>query len=1141
MSEESVTVESLELEVQSSSQSAVSGLEALVSSLNKVRASVKGGIGLTSVVNQLNKMNTALNGVSGDNAGKLDKLANSLSKLQGLGNLKISASIGNQLKNIGTAADSLKDADFSGITKLSDAVGSLSGMGNASGLKSTITQLQRVPQLTEAFKNVDMTAFAQKTQQLSTALEPLAGQLNTVSTAFSRMPENIKQTVQATNMVAPANDKTKKSYAELATKIGAAYITLKKAANTISSWTKGSMDYVEDLNLFTASMGEYASKAKDFAENVGELMGIDPAEWMRNQGVFNTMIEGFGAASDRAYTMSQNLTQLGYDISSFFNISVGDAMSKLQSGIAGELEPLRRLGYDLSVARLQQEAYALGIEKNVSAMTQAEKAELRYYAIMTQVTTAQGDMARTLEAPANQLRILQAQVTQAGRALGNIFIPAITKGLPYAIAFFEVIRSIADIIANLVGFELPEIDYSGLESVSSSASDLSDGLADADAEAKKIKRTLMGFDELNILSSNDSMDSDLDEILGGSLGIELPTYDFIGSAVSSKVKAITDGLKEWLGITDEINSWSDLFNTRLGTILTTVGVIGGAFLAWKLVGLVSQIGEFLGGVKSATGALGKFKKAGLVAIGGFAEVALVNDGVKKLALGVGDVNANILEIVTGAGIGAAAMYAAFGPVGLAFAAVVGLAGAIKGVIDAEYEMAKTEYYDKQGAAIEDVRDALKGYFDAMDFDKLSEWTRMIEDAEQSYKNAGEAYDNMWNSIADKPVFDASDIEGLTTAVEALADAAIALNNAKIGSIMESIKSSIENNITPALTGRLSDLNDKLNTTMGLLDMKISDLSSEYRNILSEIQLNGGNVSDDQKERLQEIRQEISTFTLSDDASTERWKLEIEDALTGAIKAGTDKDSILQNVQDLMSDRDVYLDSLKEKYAADMNTLQQLIDLDNTEFGGQLGFTSEDLRTLKDSYEAQMEEVREKYNEVLDQIIATYSQGTLNYDFYNFWNDVPVIGGAMNFLEDAYYGAFGWLPFDIGAPGQTGWEYVTNKNMSKEEKELLEELLKYKIPGYASGGYPDNGSLFIANEAGPELVGTLDGRTAVVNNSQIEEALYRAVAQGMADGMASSGSNTNDGEIHVYVELDGDIIAEAVARKNEIRSRRFNGR
>ena len=100
-----------------------------------------------------------------------------------------------------------------------------------------------------------------------------------------------------------------------------------------------SNDYVENLNLFTVAMGEYAESAKAYAEEVQALTGIDSSEWMRNQGVFMQMASGFGVASDSAARMSKNLTQLGYDISSFYNISIEEAMQKLQSGLAGEIEP----------------------------------------------------------------------------------------------------------------------------------------------------------------------------------------------------------------------------------------------------------------------------------------------------------------------------------------------------------------------------------------------------------------------------------------------------------------------------------------------------------------------------------------------------------------------------------------------------------------------------------------------------------------------------------------------------------------------------------------------------------------------------------------------------------------------------------
>ena len=590
----STTIEQLELEVQSSSTSAVTGIDALSASLSKLKNAVRGGVGLTSVANQVRNLDTALKSMDSSGADKIDKLASSLEKLKGLGSLKISSSIGNQLQNIGSAAASLTGVDFSAIEKLGTALRPLNNL-NASGLKSTINALNKLPKLADTLDNMDMTKFTSQIQQLSTALAPLTNQLNAVTAAFNRLPTNIRRAITVTNKISQENNKAANSYMNLYAKIKMAMGVVRTGARVIASWITQSNQYIEDLNLFTASMGKYAEKAQNYAEAVSEALGIDPGEFMRNQGVFNTIISGFGVASDKAYLMSKNLTQLGYDISSFFNISFEDAMQKLQSGISGELEPLRRLGYDLSVARLQEEALALGIEKKVSAMTQAEKSQLRYYAIMTQVTTAQGDMARTLNAPANQLRVLQAQVTQFARALGNIFIPALNAVLPYAIALAKVIRLAANSIANFFGFKLPKVDYSSITAGANAMGDLAnnadgtaDGLKDATSKAKKLKNALLGIDELNVLSNDDSSSgsgsgSGLGSGIGGSdLGIDLPTYDFLGDAVTSKVDEIINKLKEWLGLNDEINSWSDLFHTRLGRILTTVGAIGLGFAAWKI-------------------------------------------------------------------------------------------------------------------------------------------------------------------------------------------------------------------------------------------------------------------------------------------------------------------------------------------------------------------------------------------------------------------------------------------------------------------------------------------------------------------------------------------------------------------------------
>ena len=577
------TIEQLELQVQSSSTSAEKGIDALSASLSKLKNAVKGGVGLNAVATQLNNINAALNGMSGDSPQKLSKLADSLQKLSNIGNLKISSSISNQIRNIGSAVSSLDGVSFSNIRDLASALAPLSNLGK-NNLTSFVTQLKKIPEVVKALDATTISQFTAKIQQLVSALSPLATQLNTISNAFSRLPAQIRQTTTATNALNTANNTASKGYMNLWAKARMAYNVIRGASHLIASCITESNSYIENINLFTASMGKFAEEAKSYAETVGEVMGIDPGQFMRYQGVFMTITKGFGVVEDKAYLMSKNLTQLGYDLSSFFNISFEDSMQKLQSGISGELEPLRRLGFDLSVARLQQEAWNLGIEKSVNAMTQAEKSQLRYYAIMTQVTVAQGDMARTLNAPANQLRILSAQVTQCARAFGNIFIPVLNTVLPYLIAFAKVLRMVINLIGKFVGFELPEVDYSGISSGSDAMGDLTDNTNDATNAAKKLKNAMTGIDELNIISPDDgSSGSGSDLGIGaGDLGIELPEYDFLGDAITTKVDELVNKFKEWAGLTDDIDTWAEFFHTKLGRILILIGEIAAGFALWKL-------------------------------------------------------------------------------------------------------------------------------------------------------------------------------------------------------------------------------------------------------------------------------------------------------------------------------------------------------------------------------------------------------------------------------------------------------------------------------------------------------------------------------------------------------------------------------
>ena len=642
---DNVEIQGLEFQIVNDSTQAVTGLQNLINTLNRLKTATNGGAtGLSKTAQGIRELSNSLKGLnSGDASQKITRLTNALTALSQVGNVKISSSIANQLTAINTALAGLKWTDGDKLTSLANGLRPLSELGKAN-MTTFINQLSKLPKVIEDLEAADIDKFTQQMTALAAAIKPFADEMQKVSNGFSAFPAKIQKLITSTEKydasARKATTTTGKFTSGLkALNVAAVAITFRKIGHFIAQAVTESNKYQEDLNLFTVALGQYAAEAQNYAEKVSDVMGIDPAQWLRNQGVFNTLLTGFGDTAERAQLMSQNLTQLGYDISSFFNISIEDAMQKLQSGISGELEPLRRLGYDLSQARLEQTALNLGIKESVANMTQAEKAELRYYAIMTQVTTAQGDMARTLEAPANQLRILQAQLTQATRAIGNIFIPALNAILPYAIAVVQVIREIANALANLAGFKLTEVDYSGVNSAAVGAGSLADNLDDAAGAAKKLKQYTAGFDELNVFAPNTGSGSGAGAGGAGGFDFDLPTYDFLGDAVQTRIGEIQKMIEDTLA---EITTIVSGFMLAVGAILVVTGVnipLGVGLMAAGAVGLAATVGlnwtamssELASTLALITGVVGGF----LLALGAIMAFSGANLplGIALMALG----------------------------------------------------------------------------------------------------------------------------------------------------------------------------------------------------------------------------------------------------------------------------------------------------------------------------------------------------------------------------------------------------------------------------------------------------------------------------------------------------------------------------
>lgn len=333
-------------------------------------------------------------------------------------------------------------------------------------------------------------------------------------------------------------------------------------------------EYVEDINLFSVAMGNFADKGAELAYRMQELLGVDSGQIMKYMAVFQNLTTSFGMAGDKAYILSSNLAQLGYDLASFHNLSIEESFQKLQAAISGELEPIRRLGVDISNARLQQELYNLGINTSINSLSQADKAQLRYIAILKQTSNAQMDMGRTLNSPANMMRVLKSQVEQLARTFGAIFIPALTAILPPIIAFVKVLQTAIGAIAKLFGAQIKWADFKNeATAATGGASAGLNNVANSAAKAAKNTRDLIGgFDELNVAQDNSSSGSGSGNAgTGGSVlgGIDLSGYDMFGQLAESKV-----------------TEWVDRIKNAAKAVLPLIAGIGAAFLAWKVPNFV---------------------------------------------------------------------------------------------------------------------------------------------------------------------------------------------------------------------------------------------------------------------------------------------------------------------------------------------------------------------------------------------------------------------------------------------------------------------------------------------------------------------------------------------------------------------------
>jgi uncharacterized protein YoxC len=582
-----VDITSLSVEISAESQGAELNIDKLTTAISNLRT--KGNV--TKVVNSLDKLAGSIATLKQASAGMsgLDKIT---SFLNGLSNVNTTASaksintVVNAIKKIPAAVSGLNGVDFysmsGSITQLTNALAPLSILdaSNLKALGSAFNAIGKVPDLTDKLKATDRDSFASSCQKISTAITPLVSQLDKVGNAFAKLPPQLSKVVTQANRVTAANEKQRKSYLSLSNQMNgfmrnmAKLVSLKAIAEYLGNAVAKFNDFYEATDLFHNAMGNLSGEADTLISKMQVLLDVDPTKAMTYMATIQSLGTSFGLTSDKAYILSKNLTQLAYDEGSYWNKDVAETFTAMSSAISGEIEPIRRLGVDLSQARLQQELLALGFNKQVSSLSQADKAVLRYIAIMKQTANVQGNLAQTIQSPANQIKILKAQLDMLAKSVGSLLYPAMKSILPPLIAAVQLIREFVQWVAKLMGVKVVFTDFTKSAGSVGSIGDAMDDTADSTKKAAKaLKDYTMGFDELNIIdptqgSSGSGSGASAGNILGD---VDLSGYDMFKQYNEEFAKQI-DAIKQ-----------------KIKDMLPIIGAVTAALALWKIVDFLTDV------------------------------------------------------------------------------------------------------------------------------------------------------------------------------------------------------------------------------------------------------------------------------------------------------------------------------------------------------------------------------------------------------------------------------------------------------------------------------------------------------------------------------------------------------------------------
>ena len=530
------TIDSLQIEINAKAQKANDAIDVLVDKLDVLSNSLGklDGAKITNFAESVNWLASSLRNVAGIDGRTFTALQKNITKLADINPATLSysatsiADMATSLDKIASSANSLE-----GVKTFASAISKL-------GNKNVATATANIPQLATALNQLMVTlskapTVNQSVIDMTNALANLAAQGSKVGSASKSVVNGLNRT----NAAAKRTASSTMSLARAFGKFYANYFLLVRGFKGMFNMMESAMELTETVNYFEVTLRNIGESAREnwkeygyesadayadsFAERLRESnekltgftvsetgqisqsvfsgLGISPATATQYSAMFAQVANSIGMTEEASIALSEAFVRLGADWASLRNVDFEVAYEKLASGLSGQSRALRAFGVDITMATLQEIAFANGIEKSVSEMTQSEKAYLRLIAIIEQSEVAFGDLANTLASPANQMRMLSQGIQNLGTLIGNLFLPLLQRVLPVLNGFVIALQRMVIAISEAMGIDTSGFNTS-IGGMDEDFGDLSDSVDEATESAEKFNRATRSWDELNVLGKD---------------------------------------------------------------------------------------------------------------------------------------------------------------------------------------------------------------------------------------------------------------------------------------------------------------------------------------------------------------------------------------------------------------------------------------------------------------------------------------------------------------------------------------------------------------------------------------------------------------------------------------------------------------